>query len=184
MLTRGIAMSARRFSTLGVLFALFATCFFASAAQADVFTSDLQAAGTTQTLSPSVASDKADYGPGELVTLTGSNWQPGETVHLVVNDTAGATWSYASDVTADGSGFIADSFNLPNWFVASYDVTATGASGTASATFTDGNAVFTPSRIPAAGFQSVNRGTTFSFTATASKQGGGTDPILDDWNSS
>jgi len=34
-------MSTRRFCTLGVLFALFATCFFATAAQADVFTDPL-----------------------------------------------------------------------------------------------------------------------------------------------
>src|SRR4051812_41627425 len=169
MLTRGIAMSARRFSTLGVLFALFATCFFASAAQADVFTSDLQASGTTQTLSPSIVSDKADYAPGELVTLTGSNWQPGESVHLVVNDTAGATWSYGSDVTADQNGFIADSFNLPDWFVANYDVTATGAeSGPATTTFTDA----IPTTTTVASNQnpsSVSQSVTFTATVTCSQ---------------
>ena len=136
-------MSTRRFCTLGVLFALFATCFFASAAQADVFTSDLQASGTTQTLSPSISSDKSDYAPGELVTLTGSNWQPGESVHVVVNDTAGSTWSYGADLTADASGFVSDSFNLPDWFVATYDVTATGASGTATTAFTDSAVTYT-----------------------------------------
>jgi hypothetical protein len=95
--------------------------------------------GTTS-LSPTIQSDKADYAPGELVTLTGGNWQPGESVNIKVNDTYGATWSRNVDVTADSSGNVTDSFNLPNTFVSDYDVTATGAqSGTATTTFTDGN---------------------------------------------
>ena len=44
--------------------------------------------------SPTIQSDKADYAPGELVTLTGSGWQPGESVHIVVNDTYGASWQH------------------------------------------------------------------------------------------
>jgi hypothetical protein len=35
---------------------------------------------------PSIRSDKDDYAPGELVTLTGSGWQPNESVHIEVND--------------------------------------------------------------------------------------------------
>jgi CarboxypepD_reg-like domain/PKD domain len=93
---------------------------------------------------PTIQSDKGDYRPGELVTLTGSGWQPGESVRIVVNDTFGATWQHTADVTADDSGNITDSFNLPDWFVSDYDVTATGAqSGTATTTFTDGNATVT-----------------------------------------
>ncbi len=89
---------------------------------------------------PTIQSDKADYAPGELVTLTGSNWQPGESVNINVNDDAGQTWSRNVDVTADASGNISDSFNLPDWFVATYKVTATGAqSGVATTSFTDGN---------------------------------------------
>jgi VCBS repeat-containing protein len=94
--------------------------------------------GTTQASLPTIQSDLADYPPGGAVTLTGSNWQPGESVHINVNDTYGASWSRNVDVTADSSGQIADSFNLPDWFVSDYDVTATGAqSGTATTTFTD-----------------------------------------------
>ena len=89
---------------------------------------------------PSVWSDKADYAPGELVTLSGANWAPGESIHIRVNDDAGETWRRDVDVIADESGAISDQFNLPDWFVADYSVTATGASsGNATWSFTDGN---------------------------------------------
>src|SRR5215208_6986920 len=95
---------------------------------------------TSTPAAPTIQSDKADYAPGELVTLTGSGWQPGESVHINVNDTFGATWSRNVDVIADAIGNITDSFNLPNSFVSDYDVTATGAqSGTVTTTFTDSN---------------------------------------------
>src|SRR5215212_898612 len=77
--------------------------------------------------SPTIQSDKDDYAPGETVTLTGSNWQPGESVHIYVNDDEGQTWSRDVDVTADENGQIQDQFQLPEWFVATYKVTATGA---------------------------------------------------------
>jgi hypothetical protein len=89
---------------------------------------------------PQVWSDKADYAPGETVTLSGANWAPGEAVHIRINDDAGETWRRDVDVTADESGAISDQFNLPDWFVAQYSVTATGASsGTATWSFTDAN---------------------------------------------
>jgi hypothetical protein len=89
---------------------------------------------------PQVWSDKADYAPGETVTLSGANWAPGESVHIRVNDDAGETWRRDVDVTAADDGTISDQFNLPDWFVAQYSVTATGASsGTATWSFTDAN---------------------------------------------
>jgi hypothetical protein len=95
---------------------------------------------STSTAAPTIQSDKADYAPGELVALTGSGWQSGESVHISVNDQEGQTWSRDADVTADASGNISDSFNLPDWFVATYKVTATGElSGVATTSFTDGN---------------------------------------------
>jgi hypothetical protein len=87
---------------------------------------------------PTIASDKADYVPGETVTLTGSGWQPGETVQIVVNDDQGRTWTHSADVAADDDGGVTDQFQLPNWFVAVYNVTATGpSSGTVTSSFTD-----------------------------------------------
>jgi hypothetical protein len=89
---------------------------------------------------PQVWSDKADYAPGETVTLSGANWAVGEAVHIRVNDDAGETWRRDVDVVAGDDGTFTDQFNLPDWFVAQYTVTATGASsGTATWTFTDGN---------------------------------------------
>ena len=109
----------------------------------------LAVAGTTMALTadpsgntapaPTIQSDEADYAPGATVTLTGSNWQPGESVHINVNDDVGQTWSRDVDVTADENGAIRDEFQLPDWFVATYKVTATGAqSGVATTSFTDG----------------------------------------------
>src|SRR6266498_56422 len=94
---------------------------------------------------PTISSDQADYPPGATVVLTGTNWQAGEVVHITVNDDAGKTWKRDADVTADGAGGIADTFNLPDWFVALYTVTASGPlSGAAQTTFTDAvNSTFT-----------------------------------------
>jgi hypothetical protein len=102
-----------------------------------------QDTGTTP--APTIQSDKADYAPGELVTLTGSGWQPGESVNIVVNDDVGQTWNRNVNVIADASGNITDQFNLPDWFVATYSVNATGASGAvATSSFTDGNVTLHP----------------------------------------
>src|SRR6266702_3550721 len=87
---------------------------------------------------PVISTDLADYPPGATVTLSGDGWQAGEAVAVFVNDSAGQTWNWSDNVTADASGTFTDSFQLPNWFVATYTATATGAlSGTASTTFTD-----------------------------------------------
>ena len=102
--------------------------------------SDLTSGGSA----PTIASDKADYNPGATVTLTGGGWlgatetTPAESVHIVVNDTVGQTWSHDVTVTPDANGNITDVFQLPSYFVSDYDVTATGTvSGTATTTFTD-----------------------------------------------
>src|SRR5205823_5982557 len=72
-------------------------------------------------------------------TLTGANWDGDATVHISVNDDQGQTWAYSADAAVQADGTVTDSFQLPNWFIATYDVTATGnPSGlTASTTFTD-----------------------------------------------
>src|SRR5918993_122675 len=87
---------------------------------------------------PTIQSDKEDYPPSDTVILTGSGWQPGESVNINVNDDEGQTWNRNVDVIADENGGVRDEFVLPEWFVATYSVTATGSSGgTATSTFTD-----------------------------------------------
>ena len=89
---------------------------------------------------PTIASDFPDYNPGQTVTLTGSNWDPsGGDVHIVVNDSVGATWSHTADVAPSSSGDISYSFKLPTTFIAQYSVDATQGSLSASTTFTDAN---------------------------------------------
>jgi hypothetical protein len=92
---------------------------------------------------PQIWSDKADYAPGEMVTLSGANWAVGESVHIRVNDDAGQTWSRDVDVTAADDGTISDQFQLPDSFVATYSVSAVGStSGIATWSFTDGTIRF------------------------------------------
>ncbi|HWC85289.1 MAG TPA: Ig-like domain repeat protein, partial [Solirubrobacteraceae bacterium] len=72
------------------------------------------------------------------MVLTGTGWQPGESVSVYVNDDQNQTWSRTDTVTADAQGSIGDEFDLPNWFVATYTVQATGdVSGVVQTTFTD-----------------------------------------------
>jgi hypothetical protein len=141
------------------------------AVPAIAFAQDLTGS-TTSPVVPTIQSDKADYAPGELVTLTGSGWQPGESVNIVVNDDVGQTWNRNVNVTADASGNISDSFNLPDWFVATYTVTATGVtSGTATHTFTDAlpsTTAVTSSVNPSSVGQSVTFTAKVTFTNTGS----------------
>ena len=152
--------------------------------EAPVATPDPTPAPTTEPSTPvgtpTIQSDLADYPPGGLVTLTGSGWQPGESVHIFVNDDWGSSWSRNVDVTADASGAIVDQFNLPNWFVATYRVVATGAlSGSATTTFTDGNLRFSYSPSGVGNFagswtKHTNSNCSGSAAGTAPTSGAGT----------
>ena len=95
-------------------------------------------AGNAFAEGPVIASDKADYAPGETVTLYGSYWGAAESVHINVNDDVGQTWMHDADVVAGLDGSFEYRFDLPNWFVAQYTVRAIGSSGlSATTTFTD-----------------------------------------------
>jgi hypothetical protein len=172
--TRLVAGRGRTFVALVALGCALAALFaFTGGADAMVRTG-----GTGST--PWISSDLPDYPPGATVNLLGQNWQPGESVHITVNDDQGQTWSWSDDVTADPSGDISDSLTLPNSFVATYAVTATGSAGeTATTSFTDANAVPTPTRVPGSGSQSMTPGgSAFSFNITYTKSGGGNDPQI------
>ena len=101
-------------------------------------------------------------------------------MHIFVNDDWGSSWSRNVDVTADASGAIVDQFNLPNWFVATYRVVATGSlSGSVTTTFTDGNLRFSYSPSGVGNFagswtKHTNSNCSGSAAGTAPTSGSGT----------
>src|SRR5262245_3003339 len=104
-------------------------------------------------LSAAVWTNKPDYLPGETVTITGTGFQPGETVNLQVLHTDGtlntgpahAPWQVTDGGAGDPDGR-ADGTIQTTWVVdddslgSTLQVTATGLSSgeTAQADFTDG----------------------------------------------
>src|SRR5215211_4565144 len=124
---------------------------------------DISAPSANTLPAQTIRSEEASDAPGKTVTLTGSNWQPGESVYINVKDDQGKTWGHNVDVTADASGQLQVQFQLPEWFVAPYKVTAMGdQSGVATTSFTDGDVSFrSTSPAPA------------SWTANYSTHGGG-----------
>src|SRR5918993_3572453 len=110
------------FMTLGLLIAVPAVALAQDAG-------DPTGAPSPAPPAPGIQSDKEDYPPADTVILTGSGWQPGETVNINVNDDEGQTWNRNVDVTADENGGGRGEFVLPDWVVGTYNGTATGASG-------------------------------------------------------
>src|SRR5216110_66377 len=90
-----------------------------------------------------VKTDRADYAPGQVVTITGSGWHVGEVVSLVLHEDPPIDTHPTLTATADASGHVFNNTFAPD----AHDVdvrfylTATGqASGSvAQATFTDDN---------------------------------------------
>jgi hypothetical protein len=87
--------------------------------------------------SPTIASDKADYAPGETVTITGAGWPTQDAITVQTDDSLGKTWSDTGHVTSDENGSFTYTFRLPSNFIASYSTTATDGTLTATTTFTD-----------------------------------------------
>src|SRR5918998_1894207 len=82
----GIMATSRLTGRLSLLLMAFAAVVsIAALATGLAVKADAQAA-------PTIRSDKDDYRPGELVTLTGSGWQAGESVDIFVNDDQTMTW--------------------------------------------------------------------------------------------
>src|SRR5262249_12476347 len=53
-----------------------------------------------------VSTDKADYAPGETVQITGTGWQPGEVVSVLLHEVPTRSPDITLTPTADGSGNI------------------------------------------------------------------------------
>jgi len=98
---------------------------------------------------PTLRSDKADYAPGEIVTLMGEGWRPNETIAINIHESSGDPDTNLT-ATADASGAFTNNEFQTNPDRSDVGVrflaTATGeASGwTAQTTFTDN-----PTRITA-----------------------------------
>ena len=108
----------------------------------DTTSTDTTTTGETTTMASTqpatLATDSNTYHPGDTVSVTGSNWTPGESVHIHAADTDGQNWSYDTDVTAGNDGSLGASFQLPISFAGGFAVAATGAiEGTVSTSFSD-----------------------------------------------
>ena len=92
-----------------------------------------------------VKTDKDDYWPGEPVTVTGSGWQPGETVTVTITEDADTHNDFTYTAVADNAGNFTNSEFAPiqnavfQHFGMRFYVKARGAASEALNTFTDGN---------------------------------------------
>src|SRR5690348_12164560 len=91
-------MVNRGFTRLCALFALLCLALFAGAQS-----------------TPSVSTDKNDYAPGELVTITGHGWYPNQTVTLQVVHSDGTTSGENHEpftTTSDDNGDFTATWNV------------------------------------------------------------------------
>ena len=86
-----------------------------------------------------VKTDKPDYAPGEVVTITGSGWNPGETVMLTLSEAPPFDTHPAMTAIADPNGNIVNTSFSPdvNDLAIRFYLTAAGSGAQAQTTFTD-----------------------------------------------
>src|SRR6266850_4309148 len=118
-----------------------------------------------------VKTDKADYAPGEIVTITGSGWQPGETVTLSFLESPLIDTHPNLTAVADSNGNISNNQFVPDAhdFGILFYLTAVGQTSArqAQTTFTDAK----PNKITAVGAQSpspVPAGNSATYSVTVS----------------
>jgi hypothetical protein len=118
--------------------------------------------------------DKDDYPPGSTVVITGSGWQPGEQVTMVLHEVGTGHADRTYYATADAAGritnaeFMTDASHIGVRFY----LAARGAASQAQATFTDAlntNTALISSVNPSSSGQSV----TFTATVTYTQAGSG-----------
>ncbi|MDN3656661.1 hypothetical protein QWZ08_13535, partial [Ferruginibacter paludis] len=129
-----------------------------------------------------IKTDLLDYPPGSTAIITGTGFQPGETVTLQVihvgDDPLGTDAAYHQPFTtvADNSGNVSSSWDVPtdgDALGATFLLTADGGSSGLHAewTFTDANTSLTVDNVTGI------YGGTVTLTATLKQQGGGNPPI-------
>src|SRR5262245_15661126 len=103
----------------------------------------LVSAAVAPAFAASITTNKTEYVPGEIVEITGTGWQAGEAVTIVITETPVIHGPITKYATADGSG----NFTNTEYSPEAHDVgqqmtvTATGSSGAvATAFFADANA--------------------------------------------
>jgi hypothetical protein len=115
----------------------------------------------------SVTTDKTEYAIGETVVITGSGWQAGETVELVIHEDPTVNPDVTLSATADADGNISNSdFVVPDHSgFLTFTVTATGQSSglTAQTTFT-ATALFTATISPTTAGEGI--ATVYTVTVT------------------
>jgi hypothetical protein len=90
---------------------------------------------------PTVQTDRSDYYPGQNVVITGSGWQPGEVVSLLLHEDPSLDPDVTFYATADDSGAISNNQFYTDWHDVgiTFTLTATGGNSglTAQTTFSD-----------------------------------------------
>ena len=109
--------------------------------------------------------DKEDYAPEQTVTISGSGWEPGETVSFLLTEVPETHEDHVWSTTADESGSILDTSFAPEWHDQGvrFYLTATGSLSEAQATFTDG----TPTRITTSSMSPNSGACASTITASA-----------------
>ena len=86
-------------------------------------------AGTAVAQSATVMTDKADYAPGTIVTITGSGWQPGEAVTLQLVESPLIDTPPTMTAVADANGNIFNNQFSPDLYDVNITFTLTAAGG-------------------------------------------------------
>jgi len=133
--------------------------------------------GVSMAQTATVMTDQADYAPGTIVTITGSGWQPGETVTLSLVESPLIDTHPDLYATADANGNIINNQFSPDEhdINISFTLTATGQlSGlVAQTTFTDATNLKTVT-VGAQGPATITPGGTATFTVQVAFNGNGT----------
>ena len=104
-----------------------------------------------QTYAPTVTSDKDDYAPGEVATITGSGWTQDQMVHVEFKEEPDYPDTHVYDIATDVNGSWVIKYNIETRHLGvRFTVTSVGKQTGVSATtiFTDGSVLFRASELP------------------------------------